>query len=77
MVEFGNSVTNISNKIDKLGTTLTTSLTIPVAALTVSLINSAKEFETAFTGVEKTVDGTSEQLEKLKQGIKDMAEEIP
>lgn len=75
--EFGNKVTNISNKINKLGTTLTTTLTLPILGLTTAAINASKEFETAFTGVEKTVDGTAEQMEKLKQGIKNMAEEIP
>ena len=77
MVEFGNGVTNISKKVDGLGTTITTNLTLPIAALTVSLIEASKDFETAFAGVEKTVDATSEELEVLKQGIKDMAEELP
>lgn len=75
--EFGKKVTNISNKIDKIGTTLTTRLTLPIAAIATGLVSSAKEFETAFTGVEKTVEGTATQMENLKQGIKDMAEEIP
>jgi len=75
--EFSNKVTNISNKIDKLGTTLTTRLTLPVAAIATGLINTAKNFETAFTGVEKTVDGTATQMANLKQGIKELAEEIP
>lgn len=38
---------------------------------------AAIEFESAFAGVEKTVDGTTEQLAALRQGILDMAEEIP
>ncbi len=38
---------------------------------------AAIEFESAFAGVEKTVDGTEEQLAALRQGILDMAEEIP
>lgn len=75
--EFGNKVSNISNKIDKMGSTLTTRLTLPILGVATGLISSAKEFETAFTGVEKTVDGTATQMENLKQGIKDMAEEIP
>ena len=75
--EFGNKVSNISNKLDKMGTTLTTRLTLPVLAVATGLVSSAKEFETAFTGVEKTVDGTATQMASLKQGIKDMAEEIP
>ncbi len=75
--EFGNKVSNISNKVDKLGTTITTRLTLPLAALATGFINAAKDFETAFTGVEKTVDGTTEQLKKIRQGIKDLSEEIP
>lgn len=75
--EFGEKVSNISSKLDKMGTTLTTRITLPAAAIATGLINSAKEFETAFTGVEKTVDGTAEQITKLKQGIKDMSEEMP
>lgn len=35
------------------------------------------EFETAVTGVEKTVDATDAQMGLLKQGIRDMAKEIP
>lgn len=77
LVDFGDKAIKVSEKIDKLGTTLTTRLTLPIVALGTAVINSAKEFETAFTGVEKTVDGTTEQLEKLKEGIKDLAEEIP
>ena len=75
--EFGKKVSNISNKIDKMGTTITTRLTLPIAAVATGAVNSAKEFETAFTGVEKTVDGTKQQIANLRQGIKDMAEEIP
>lgn len=77
LVDFGNKVSNISGKLDKLGTTLTTRLTLPLVAIGTTLVNSAKEFETAFTGVTKTVDGTEEQIENLKQGIKDLSEEIP
>lgn len=75
--EFGKKVSNISSKIDKIGTTIATRLTLPIAAIATGAVNSAKEFETAFTGVEKTVDGTKQQIANLKQGIKDMAEEIP
>lgn len=43
----------------------------------VAATKAAVEFESAFAGVEKTVDGTTEQLSALRQGILDMAEEIP
>lgn len=77
LVEFGNRLTKITEKVDKLGKTMTTRLTVPITAFGTAMIGSAKEFESAFTGVEKTVDGTAEQMAQLKQGIKDMAETIP
>lgn len=77
LVDFGNKITKVSDKVDKLGTTITTRLTLPIVAIGTAMVNSSKEFESAFTGVEKTVDGTAEQMERLKQGIKDMSEEIP
>lgn len=36
---------------------------------------TAIDFETAFTGVKKTVDGTDDQLESIRQGIIDMSKE--
>ena len=39
--------------------------------------NASIEFESAITGVYKTVDGTDEQLEKISDDIKGMALEIP
>ena len=38
---------------------------------------ASMEFETAMTGVYKTVDGTPEQLQKIADGIKQMSMEIP
>src|SRR5690606_29297364 len=40
-------------------------------------LKSATSFESAFAGVEKTVDGTTAQMGMLRQGILDMAKEIP
>jgi TP901 family phage tail tape measure protein len=39
--------------------------------------DAAIEFESAFAGVEKTVDGTDEELQKISDGIKELATEIP
>lgn len=38
---------------------------------------SSINFESAFAGVEKTVDGTAEQMDTLRAGIKEMSTEIP
>ena len=42
-----------------------------------TVANSGISFESAFTGVTKTVDATSEELSKLRKGIRGMAKEMP
>lgn len=74
--EWGDKVQKSGDKIEKAGSKLSAFSAATVAAL-VGASKSAIDFETAFTGVEKTVDATPEQLENIKQGIRDMAKEIP
>lgn len=52
-------------------------ISVALAGVGVAAGKASIEFESAFAGVEKTVDGTDEQLAALRQGILDMAEEIP
>ncbi|MGI6085925.1 MAG: phage tail tape measure protein, partial [Acetivibrionales bacterium] len=66
----GKTLTNAGNK-------LTTGLTLPIVAVGAASIKAAIDFESAFAGVRKTVDGTEEQMAALEQGIRDMAKEIP
>ncbi len=74
---WGENLDKIGEKVDSLGNKLTTRLTIPISTAFGIAIKEAIEFESAFTGVEKTVDGTTEQLNNLKKGIKDLAKKIP
>ncbi len=74
--EFGQKVENAGGKIEGAGKKLSAFSVATTTALVASA-KSAIDFEDAFTGVEKTVDGTEEQMEELKQGIRDMAKEIP
>lgn len=74
--EFGKKVEEKGNKIEKAGKKLSAFSLATLAALTAST-KGAIEFESAFTGVEKTVDATDEQLEQLKVEIREMAKEIP
>lgn len=64
----------LGNGFISLGNTMTRSLTTPIALLGAGFISSAISFESAFAGVEKTVDGTEEQLAKIRTGIQDLAE---
>lgn len=66
MQTLGDSITNVGKK-----------LTIVSAAASAALVGVAKsaiDFETAFTGVTKTVDGTDEELENIKEGLFDLSE---
>lgn len=64
-------------KMSRIGGALTLGVTTPIAALGIGAFNTAKDFESAFTGVTKTVDGTAQQIGNLRQGIIDMSREIP
>lgn len=75
--EFGGKIDKLGSRIENLGNKLTKVFTVSIVGAGVASVKSAMDFETAFTGVEKTVDGTEEQIANLKQGIKDLATEIP
>ena len=66
MQDLGNKVTAVGQKFKVISAVASTAL--------VGITTSAINFETAFTGVTKTVDGTDEQLENIKQGILDLSE---
>ncbi len=74
--EVGKKLSNTGDSIEKIGK----KTAIFSAAATTALVSSAKsaiDFESAFTGVEKTVDATSKELSDLKKGIREMAKELP
>lgn len=77
LTEVGGKIQNVGKRISNLGDKLTKIGTTAGIAIGGIAVKSAIEFESAFTGVKKTVDGTPEQLEKIKKGIKDLATEIP
>ena len=74
--EFGTKVENVGSKIEGAGKKVSAFSVATGTALT-ACAKSAIDFEDAFAGVEKTVDGTEEQMAELKQGIRDIAKEIP
>lgn len=65
-----------SNMVD-VGRKVSTNFSAPIAAAGTFALKSATSFESAFAGVEKTVDGTTAQMAMLRQGIIDMANSIP
>lgn len=59
------------------GLTKTMAATVGIGTVVKEVANSGISFESAFTGVTKTVDATSEELSKLRKDIRGMAKEMP
>jgi TP901 family phage tail tape measure protein len=75
--QLGKSLEDAGKKMQDAGKKLSMYVTGPLVAAGTAALKTSIDFETAFTGVRKTVDGTTAQLEKIKQGIIDMSMEIP
>lgn len=67
LTAFSTSWKNVGASIKGVGSTLTGTLTPAVTLGTAAFIAAATEMDTALTGVKKTVDGTEEQYQQLKQ----------
>lgn len=68
---------NLGDGFNTLGANLTKNVTLPLAGLGTAAVKSAIKFETAFTGVRKTVDATEEEYKQLAEGITKMSERMP
>ncbi len=64
-------------RLDRAGKKLSRNVSLPIAAAGLVVTKLAADFESSFAGVRKTVDATEAQFEKLSQGFRDMAKEIP
>ena len=71
------SLTGTAKSLGKIGSIMSAAITAPLTGLAVTSINAARSFETAFTGVKKTVDATDQEFAALKQGILAMSQELP
>lgn len=75
--EFGNKVTNISNKIDKIGTTLTTNLTLPIVGLATTAIASMNAVDEGLDTIATKTGATGSAAKELQQIYKEVASEVP
>lgn len=69
----GDKIKGVGDQISSLGSTMTTKVTAPIVGALGGSVKAAIDWETAFTGVQKTVDATAEEFDQLEQNIKDMA----
>jgi TP901 family phage tail tape measure protein len=67
----------VGKSMKSVGQTLARSVTLPIVAIGAAAVRSSVEFESAFTGVIKTVNATEGQLASLRSGIREMATELP
>ncbi|TDQ39242.1 phage tail tape measure protein [Aureibacillus halotolerans] len=77
MQTVGGRMQRVGDTMGAAGRSLTTAVTLPLAALSAGSIKTAIDFETAFAGVKKTVDATAAEFAVFEKGIRDMAKEIP
>lgn len=73
----GEKIEKAGSKISGTGKKLTLGVSAPILAAGTAAAKSAIDFESAFAGVTKTVDGTEAQLSNLKEEILDMSEVTP
>lgn len=73
----GDKLKNTGEKMSEVGGKLTKTVTLPIIAIGTAAVKSKIDFESAFAGVKKTVDGATEQLKALEDGIRNMTKDIP
>jgi TP901 family phage tail tape measure protein len=82
--EFGRMIRPSTKALNDLGgaaktagVALTVGLSAPITAVGTASIKAAKDFESSFAGVRKTVDATEAEFKQLEAGFRNMAREIP
>ena len=62
---------------NKIGKSLTRSVTLPLVAMAAGAIKTSIDFEKAFAGVRKTVQANEEQFQQLEGQIRELAKAVP
>lgn len=68
---------NIANNFNSVGKSITKNVSLPIATAFTLMTKSAIDFETAFSGVRKTVDASDEEFKVLEEEIKNLSTVIP
>lgn len=71
------SLGGLGSAAGKVGVAISSAITVPITIAAKKSIDAARAFESAFAGVQKTVDATPEQFEVIRQGILSMSQELP
>lgn len=76
-INAGNKLETSGKKLSDVGGKLSMTVTAPLMAAAAYSGKAAMDFESAFAGVKKTVDGSEEDFAKLSSGIRQMSKELP
>lgn len=76
-LSFDKRIQGLSSGLSAVGSNLTKNITLPLVGLGTVAAKSAIDFESAFTGVRKTVDATEEEYAALEEGITRMSNKMP
>lgn len=76
MKAVGQRIQDAGQGIKDVGTSMTRNVTVPIATAFAGSVKAAMDWETAFTGVKKTVDATEEEYAQLEESIKQMSTEM-
>jgi phage-related tail protein len=76
LTAFGTKCAAVAKAMEKTGKVMTATVSAPILALGSASLKAAIEFESAFTGVRKTVDATEEEYAQLAGTIRQMSTEI-
>jgi TP901 family phage tail tape measure protein len=74
---FGSQMGATARKLGGLSLGLSAAVTLPALAAAGAIFKVGSSFDSAFTGVIKTVDATEAQIADLRQGILEMSTELP
>ena len=74
LTEMGEKTDGVSQKLGAVGSTLTRTLTLGIAAAGTASVAAATQIDTSLTNVKKTVDGTAEDYDNLKQAAIDFSQ---
>ena len=73
MIDAGGKIQSGFDKIARVGDAYTRSVTTPIVAAAAATVKTAVDIDTALTDVRKTVDGTEEEYQELKQAAIDFS----
>lgn len=73
--DVGNKIKSVGDSIAGLGSKLTATVTTPIVGAFGASAKAAVDWETAFTGVQKTVDASAAEYDQLANNIQKMATE--